>query len=169
VFSLRYGLNSYVLEEFRLKRVKGVNLWCPKERIVRMSSVRKSRTTYSIPFIYLIHLRSLFWYDLPTIFSESLSTGRFIIELGSSVSIVSGWLRSGRRSNPSRGERIFAVASVSRPALRPTQPPVQWVPGVLYAGLKRGRGVTLTTHPHLVPRLWMSRSYTSPLKRLHGV
>jgi hypothetical protein len=27
-------------------------------------------------------------------------------------------------------------------------------------GLKRGRGVTLTTHPHLVPRSRMSRRYT---------
>jgi hypothetical protein len=39
-------------------------------------------------------------------------------------------------------------------------------------GVKRGLGggVTLTTHPHLVPRLRMSRSYTSshPM-RLHGV
>jgi hypothetical protein len=37
----------------------------------------------------------------------------------------------------------------------------KWVPGVLSPGLKRGRGVTLTTHPHQVPRSWMSRSYTS--------
>jgi hypothetical protein len=30
--------------------------------------------------------------------------------------------------------------------------------------------VMLTTHPHLVPRSWMSRSCTSsPPKRLHGV
>jgi hypothetical protein len=43
----------------------------------------------------------------------------------------------------------------------PTQPPVQWVPGVLSLGVKRGRGVMLTTHPHLVPRLRMSRSYIS--------
>jgi hypothetical protein len=42
-------------------------------------------------------------------------------------------------------ERIFPLASVSRPALGPTQPPVQWVPGVLSLGLKRGRGVILTT------------------------
>jgi hypothetical protein len=56
-------------------------------------------------------------------------------------------------------KRIFPLASVSRPALGPTQPPVQWVPGVLSPGLKRGQGVTLTTHPHLVPRSWMSRSY----------
>jgi hypothetical protein len=50
---------------------------------------------------------------------------------------------------------------VSRPALGPTQPPVQWVLGVLSPGVKRGRGMTLTTHPHPVPRSRMSRSYTS--------
>jgi hypothetical protein len=59
------------------------------------------------------------------------------------------------------GQRIFPLSSVSRPALRPTQPPVQLVPGVLSPGVKRGRGVMLTTHPHLVPRSRMSRSYTS--------
>jgi hypothetical protein len=31
--------------------------------------------------------------------------------------------------------------------LWPTQPPIQWVPGILSSGVKRGRGVTLTTHP----------------------
>jgi hypothetical protein len=39
-------------------------------------------------------------------------------------------------------------------ALEPTQTTVQWVPGVLSPGVKRGRGVTLTTQR-------MSRSYTS--------
>jgi hypothetical protein len=33
-----------------------------------------------------------------------------------------------RGSIPGRGERIFPLASVSRPALGPTQTPVQWVP-----------------------------------------
>jgi len=38
-----------------------------------------------------------------------------------------------------------------------------------FPGVKRGRGVTLTSHPHLVPRSGM-RSYTSSLlKRLRGV
>jgi hypothetical protein len=35
-----------------------------------------------------------------------------------------------------------------------------WVPGVLSTGIKRGLGVTLTTHTHLVPRSKISRSYT---------
>jgi hypothetical protein len=46
-----------------------------------------------------------------------------------------------------------------RPGLRPTQPPIQWVPGVLSPGAKRGQGVTLTTHLHLVLSSRMSRSY----------
>jgi hypothetical protein len=93
-------------------------------------------------------------------------------ESGSSVSSVC--LRAGRPGDrgsiPSRGEWIISLASVSRPSLRPTQTPVQWVPGVLSPELKRGRGVTPTTHPHLMPRSRMSRSYTSfPPKRLRGV
>jgi hypothetical protein len=73
--------------------------------------------------------------------------------------------RPGRTGfDPRRGQRIFPLSSVSRPALGPTQPPVQWVPGVLSPGVKCGRGVTLTTHLHLVPRSWMSRSCTSSLR-----
>jgi hypothetical protein len=45
-----------------------------------------------------------------------------------------------------------SYSSVSRLALGPTQPPVQWVPGILSPGVKRGRGVTLTINLHLVPR-----------------
>jgi hypothetical protein len=42
--------------------------------------------------------------------------------------------------------------------------------GVLSPGVKRSWGMTLTTHPHLVPRLSISRSYTSsPPMRLHGM
>jgi hypothetical protein len=82
-------------------------------------------------------------------------------EPGSSVSIVSGYGLDNRGSIPGRGRRIFPLTSMSRPSLGPTQPPVQWIPGVLSPGLNRGRGVTLTTQPHLVPKSRMSRSYTS--------
>jgi hypothetical protein len=67
-------------------------------------------------------------------------------------------------------QRVVLPVSASRPAMGSTQPPVQWVPGVLSPGVKSSRGVILTTHSHLVPRLRMSRSCTSshPM-RLHGV
>jgi hypothetical protein len=39
-----------------------------------------------------------------------------------------------------RGQRIFPVAFVSRPALGPTQPPVQLVPVVLSPGVKARPG-----------------------------
>jgi hypothetical protein len=75
-------------------------------------------------------------------------------ELGSSVSTVSGYGLNDRAigiRSPA-GTKDFSSTLVSRPALSPTQPPVQWVKGVLSPGVKRGRGVMLTTHPHLVPR-----------------
>jgi hypothetical protein len=92
---------------------------------------------------------------------------------GSSVSIVSGYGLDHRAievRSSAEAKGFFLLASVSRPALRPTQPPVQRVQGVLSPGVKCGRGVTLTTHPLLVTRSGMSRSYiSSPTKRLRGV
>jgi hypothetical protein len=72
------------------------------------------------------------------------------------------WLRAGRPgfrgSIPGRSERIFPLASVSRPALGPTQPPAQRVPGVLSRGKTRpGRDADHSPHP--VPRSRISRSY----------
>jgi hypothetical protein len=76
---------------------------------------------------------------------------------GSSVSM--DWMTRRLRFNPR--QRVFPLTSVSRLAVVPTQPPVQWVPGVLSPGVKCGQGMMLTTHPHLVSRSWMSRHYTS--------
>jgi len=66
---------------------------------------------------------------------------------GSSVSIATGYGLEGPGIE-SRWGRDFP--HLSRPALGPTQPPVQWVPG-LSPGVKSGRGVTLTPHLLLVP------------------
>jgi len=67
--------------------------------------------------------------------------------------MYSDWLRAGRS-----GDRIPVGARFSSPVqtgLVPTQPPVQWVPG-LSPGVKSGRGVTLTPHPLLMP--WSRKS-----------
>jgi hypothetical protein len=55
---------------------------------------------------------------------------------------------------------------LSKPALGPTQPPAQWVPG-LSAGVKSGRGMTLTPHPLLVP--WSRKGRAIPLLPLWAV
>jgi hypothetical protein len=85
----------------------------------------------------------------------------------------SAWLRTGWNGfDPQQGQRIFLLASKSRPILGSIQPPIQWVPGVISPGIKPGRGVTLTTHHHLATRS-RTRSYTSlyssPSIRVHGV
>jgi hypothetical protein len=69
----------------------------------------------------------------------------------SSVSIVSDYGLDDRAIEVrSLAEaKVFFLYLVSRPPLGPTPPHVQWV---LSPGVNRGRGVTLTTHPHLVPR-----------------
>jgi len=45
---------------------------------------------------------------------------------GSSVGIATDYGLEGPESNPGGGE----IIRLSRPALGPTQPPVQWVPGL---------------------------------------
>jgi hypothetical protein len=64
---------------------------------------------------------------------------------GSSDSIVSGYGLDDRAievRSPAEAKRSFALASVSRPALGPTQPPLQWVLwGVLSLGVKRNQSM----------------------------
>jgi hypothetical protein len=55
----------------------------------------------------------------------------------SSVSIATG-LRSGwGEVRFPAGATIFLYSTEARPALGPTQPPIQWVPGTVYPGEKR--------------------------------
>jgi hypothetical protein len=81
------------------------------------------------------------------------------IAAGVAVSQYSVWLRTGRPGDrgsiPGRGKRCVQTGSVAQPASYPMGT------GVLSPGVKRGRDVTLTTHPHLAQWSWTSRSYTS--------
>jgi hypothetical protein len=68
-----------------------------------------------------------------------------------------------------RAANIFFFTTVSRTALGPTQPPIQWVPGALFLGVKRPvREADHSPPPSAeVKNAW---SYTStPPVRLHGV
>jgi hypothetical protein len=50
-----------------------------------------------------------------------------------------------------QGQEISLFCITSRSALRPTQPPVRWAPGIISQGLS-GKGVKLTAHLQLMPR-----------------
>jgi hypothetical protein len=69
-------------------------------------------------------------------------------EPGSSVGIATGYGLDGPGIEYRWG-RDFP--HLSRPALGPTQRPLQLVPGS-FPGVESGRGLTLTPHPLLVPR-----------------
>jgi hypothetical protein len=58
--------------------------------------------------------------------------------------LATDWTTGRSGFDPRQRQEIFPLAAVSRPALGPTLPPVQWVPVVLSPGVKRG--------PHLVRR-----------------
>jgi hypothetical protein len=54
-----------------------------------------------------------------------------------------------RKGTPCMGN----ILTIMQPAIGSTQPPIQYVPGVLSPGVKSGRVVMLITHPLLVQRL----------------
>jgi hypothetical protein len=64
---------------------------------------------------------------------------------------------------------IFLFTTASRPALGPTQPPIQWVSGALYLGVKlSGREADHSTPSNAKVKNAWSYTSISPI-RLHGV
>jgi hypothetical protein len=82
--------------------------------------------------------------------------------------VTTDWMTGGSGFEPRQRQRIFTVASVSRPALRPTHPPEQWVLGVIFGGGGIRPGLDPDYSSHLVLRSRMSRSYISSPCSLHG-
>ena len=82
---------------------------------------------------------------------------------GNVVGMVTGYVLDGPGIEFRWGRDFLHL---SRPALGPTQPPVQWVPA-FSPGVKSGRGVMLTPHPLLV--LWSRKGRAIPLLPLWAV
>jgi hypothetical protein len=79
----------------------------------------------------------------------------------------SDWLRAGRlrdRSSSPNGGKNVHLSMSSRPALWPTQPPIQWVPEAHSSGVKRPGHEADHSPPTSaeVKKMWVS-----PI-RLHG-
>jgi hypothetical protein len=91
-----------------------------------------------------------------------LGVQKIWLSRGSLIHIVSDYGLDDRGSIFGRGKGLF-FSPIHPDRLWAPQSPIQWVPGVLFPGVKCGWGVTLTTHLHLVPRSRMSRSYTSTM------
>jgi hypothetical protein len=69
---------------------------------------------------------------------------RFFPNFGTYLNAMGAWIAAGyglggrgvgRSSSPGRGKN-FLFSTSSRPTLGPTQPPIQWVRGALYPGVK---------------------------------
>jgi hypothetical protein len=63
---------------------------------------------------------------------------------------------------------IFLLTTASRPAVGPIQPPIQWVPGALYLGVKRPGREADYSFPSRADVEWVELYFHSPT-RLHGV
>jgi hypothetical protein len=84
---------------------------------------------FSWPKDFLLLRNSKFHYRL----HKRLSLGHIL----RTSSTALGYKLEDRRFESRQGLGIFLFTTATRPALGPTQPPVQWLPGALSVGIKR--------------------------------
>jgi len=102
--------------------------------------------------------------ELSTTKWETFSTCCNYVFIAQSLYCLPTECKSGVRS-PEEAED-FSSSLMSRPALGPTQPPIQWVLEDLSPGGKERPKRDADHSPHLVPRSGMSGSYTSSPHKL---
>jgi hypothetical protein len=186
LFEVRTELLSIIYASFCFKRLKDsflsflfllpleINYWLHNllrtDRFTKWFINQKNRFSYKQLLLYFFACNKISWYVK---FLFTFTVTRYecsYSEPGSSFGTVSGYELDDRAielRSPTEAKRFFLQPLCPD---RLWGPPNQWVPGVLSRGLKRGQGVTLITHPHLVPRSRMSRSYISSApKRLRGM
>jgi hypothetical protein len=113
---------------------------------------------YSLLFTVLIH-STFEWEILLSTFHTSLKRSEYRLD--------------DRGFDPGRDKGSFSPTCMSRPALRPTQPPVQWVPGGSFPELL-ARPVTKPLPPQdnttqrwgQTSKSWAGFEPTNPLSRL---
>jgi hypothetical protein len=112
-------------------------------------------------------LWTLYWTSVFHYKARNFLTSRVTISFSRITMLMELISRNIRRANSTASN--FKIVTSFRPALGPTQPPTQWVPGALSLGVKRPRRETDHSHPSCaeVKNAWC---YTStPPIRLHGV
>ena len=124
--------------------------------------------TYQNTVIRILHSREnlksydeIYIYIYIYIFNSSVWSLRFFFEntdlLREAVQTL-GYGLDGPRFESRQGKEIFLFSKTSTQALRPTQPPIQWMPGLFSRRgcCSSGRGVIAATHLPLALR-WRIR------------
>jgi hypothetical protein len=80
-----------------------------------------------------------------------------------------GWMIRVVEFDPWQRLGIFLFTTTSRTALQPTQPPIQWIPGALFLGVKwMGREADHSPPSSTKVKEWMELYLHSPTC-LHGM